>query len=191
MRQNGPQWPARMGALVALILSVSILSPATVSAAPLPFDFTVTFNSGPLATTEAYGHFTIDDIDFDGVDFEVFTPVGSTFGTDTLLDLGLTIDGHTFTMSDDILFPEFPVVLFLDGDLYEVNFWVFPANGPQLWMAGAGDHQTTVTYTSPVGDQSVGSITYVGPATVPEPASLALLVGGLAVLGAVRRRRTP
>jgi hypothetical protein len=125
---------------------------------------------------------------------EVFLPVTQT---------GASISGDTFTVDENVFVP------LTEGSQSKVGTHVFsgtiqidPANSQELLMTGTWDTTATVSslpsdatedwVTNSVRDFSLTKAIPSGPSTVPLPPaawSVLAMLGGLAVLQAVRSRR--
>lgn len=104
-----------MRKLSAGLLVLMLLIPAArAESAPIAFDFTLDFSSGPLAGQSFQGTVTVESSDCTasgGLCDGLFDPDGPL----DLLSFSATVDGVTFTAADDVSFPDFPVVTFSNG----------------------------------------------------------------------------
>jgi len=155
---------------------------AHVSAVPLPFNFGLHFNSGPLTGQTSFGTVTLDSNDCPAnVCSGVFEP---DLAARTLLSFNITVGGIAFSASSDTGFPQFPQVTFdPTGHFSFINFDGLVA-GNELTIFGsfAGNIPPVATFDPAVG------LTSIGAAVVPEPGSLMLLAGGLLAAFGLRKR---
>ena len=141
------------------------------------------FTGGPLGGSSVMGEVAWDDAALTGVGMESISP-GSGF-----LSFDVMIGADTFVIEDDIDFPIFPNLFFLDGALVDVGFF-----GGNIDGAGLDIFAGAVTYfpASPFEDPSFG-IYGVGssPFGVPDAGigtmAFALLFGGMFAVGRKRR----
>ena len=161
----------------------------TVQAATVTYDFTVDLTSGPLIDTQPSGSFCYDDSTLTGSGLE-------TLGIDQGLSVALNFLGKTYNETNDIEFPDFPIVQFQDRKLLGLSFTAFYKPAFQTigigdtvdvsaGLIGSGGGSIFAYDTEPsVEFEGVGNVTYTAR-PVPEPASIA----GLSALGLVLLKR--
>lgn len=183
-----------LAAIVLSVLSTGLLAGAA-QAAVVRFNFALDFTSGPLSGQSAFGSFDVAGADCPAlVCSGTFTPSGPANPivgpTGSLLAFSVAVDGVTFTMDSDDLFPDFPSIELEDNVLTRLDFMSFGAatslsiyGSPFNW---GGSYRDEFFDTSLIGDvRQIGSAQ-----AIPEPAT-ALLVAGALVAGlSVPRRRS-
>lgn len=170
-------------ATAAAALSFVVMEAKTVQAATVTYDFTVDVTSGPLTGTQPSGSFSYNDSTLTGTGLE-------TLGVAQGLSVAFNFLGKTYKETNDIEFPEFPIVQFQERKLLGLNFTAF--YGPSFQtigigntvdvaagLIGSGGGSVFAYDTEPsVQFEGVGKVTY-SARPVPEPVSVA----GLSALG--------
>jgi hypothetical protein len=156
-------------------------------ASTITYDFTVTASTGPLAGDTANGSFSFNSS-------VIPAGGGEVDGLGLLTSLTFKWDGIAYNASNaNTGFLDFNA----SGALIDACFGnnaspgVCQANqGTEQWLVSLGN--SLFAYSKPVA--GIPPTTWLGtvsfsPASVPEPATLALLGSALAVVGFVRRRK--
>ncbi len=178
--------------LMALVLLLS--SPLAI-AVPVTVTFEATVINGPYAGLVGTGFFEYDEaLLFTGD--AVLGPDGSSFADEPgLLDLQFAFLGQTFTMLEDLEYPDFPLVEFIGFQPDFMEFLVVdmqPADiaDPLVEAFFVGGPLTAAPPGAGVDFLAEVEVLYypVPSASVPAPMPLALLAAGVLAMGAVRRR---
>lgn len=104
---------ATAGVVLSFAVEANSMKPAL--AATITYDFTVDVTSGSLAGTQSSGFFSYDDSTLEGIGLE-------TLGVNEGLDISFEFSGKTYNETDDIYFPNFPMVQFQDSSLLGLSF---------------------------------------------------------------------
>ncbi len=173
-----------MGAILLACFFAVPTSQATVITATFEAEVT----SGVFAGTVGQGSFTYDDSYLLFGD-ESLGPAGTFFGEEGLVDLQFSIFGQTFAISNDLEYPDFPLVGFFNFTPDYMEFLIdeltIPILEPSVLAIEISDWLTpsvggTVDFVTTVS-------VYVATAAVSEPAMWALLGIGLLVIGLGRK----
>ena len=163
----------------SLLLLMLLMPAARLEAAPIVYDFTVTFNSGSLALQSFQGTFSVDGDDCPGgICDGAFLP---NVTARTLLSVDMTIDGMALDITDDVAYPSAPLVVFSGGNVTTLRYLSNPALNRFLFIALAGS--VDLVLFNDDGGISLGTITNIEQQAVPEPATLLMLGCGLAGVG--------
>jgi len=164
---------------ITLILSTS------VNAALISESFTVTVLQGDFIDTIGTGSFTYDDTLITGIGSEIISPADG-------LSIEFNVFGQEFTESNDVDYPGFPELAFLDGNVLSLDFFVvdtaacFGCSNPTE-IIQEGVNEFGIFDLNPVagggfeGELSVNA--------VPVPAAVWLFGSGLIGLIGVARRK--
>jgi hypothetical protein len=168
---------------LALATALSFAGHAGVANASVIYNLTLTPTSG--GSISGAGTMTISAPPLAGLNQVSNYFQAPQGGSGTLLSLSLTIGGDSFTLAQKNSGSN-PLAQFTSGLLDDITYAGVAANGDSLMMTS-----NFVFYIVQSRQQEIGTFTAVldKPAAAPEPASLALMSGGLLMLAAFRVQR--
>jgi len=160
------------------LLALAALTLAGAAHASL-YTFTGSIDTDPTATTVVTGSFSFDDAD---------VAAGGSDGSFALTSLDFSFHGETFTLADALNSTDlnYTYVLFEGGSLTGPNASFTTSEGTFSFQGFFGI--SSFTFAPTRGDEQLGTLALT-QSTVPEPASLALVMGSLAAVGVASRRR--
>lgn len=175
--------------IIAILGAASLAVPAHAAT----IDIIGTIGNGALTGTQGSGTITFDETLLTNFGTEVLAPVGSTTAAieDATLAISFTIGGTTFNEANDVDFPDFPALLFTDGDLSFVNYvLVDGVNDVDLAPFGLIDafFSDDLAFDATLNAYTVGIEVEYALSQVPLPAGLPLLAVGLGAFGLAKRR---
>ena len=101
-----------------------------IQAMPVTYDFTVVVTEGSLAGNTFKGSFSYDD--------EVLSGVGTEeIGIADGLTVNMTFFGQDYTETADRNYPAFPKLIFEDGKIQRLDFWI-ESGERQVWWGLPG-----------------------------------------------------
>ncbi|MBW8844928.1 MAG: PEP-CTERM sorting domain-containing protein [Burkholderiales bacterium] len=156
------------------LLALAALTLAGAAQASL-YNVTGSFDATP-GVDVLTGTFDFDD---------ALVAAGGSDGAFDLTSLNFTFNGETFTLADAA--PNSAYVQFDFGTITGPNGFFTTAGGDTLELQSFFG-SSNFTFSTTRGDQ-LGTLAVTPGATVPEPASLALVLGSLAAVGVASRRR--
>lgn len=154
-------------------MEANFMKPAL--AATITYDFTVDVTSGSLAGIQGSGFFSYDDSTLKGIGLETLRANGG-------LDISFEFSGKTYNETDDINFPNFPMVQFQDSSLLGLSFlaeepgFAFQIGTPNPAPDVFGGDEFIYGVRPDIDGEGVVSYS---SRPVPEPSTLS----GLAVIG--------
>jgi hypothetical protein len=118
--------PKSLIAFAAVVLNSVVLAGRPVQASIVTYDFTVNVTEGSLSGQSYSGAFSYDDSTLEATGVE-------TLGVDQELSVCMNYAGHTYTEVDDTSYPAFPKLIFEDGTITQLDFWVQPNQRVNWW----------------------------------------------------------
>ena len=152
--------------LLVLPLLLLVVPAANSESAPIFYDFTVAFDQGDLAGQSFQGSFALDGNDCPG-GLCLNGLFSASFVASTLLSFDITIDGATFDIEDDQIYPVFPVVEFQGGNVTWLDY--FTDVDPQLVLFYIPPSDNEAFFQDVDGLESLGTITDIQLQAVPFP----------------------
>ena len=108
---------SKLSVAIATTLLSTVVTATQAYAVPVTYDFTITVTKGGLAGNTFNGSFSYDDAKLKGKGVE---ELGITDGLTTCLNYL----GRTYRETDDTSYPTFPTLIFEDGKITRLNFWI-------------------------------------------------------------------
>ena len=108
---------SKLSVAIATTLLSTVVTATQAYAVPVTYDFTITVTKGGLAGNTFNGSFSYDDAKLKGKGVE---ELGITDGLTTCINYL----GRTYRETDDTSYPTFPTLIFEDGKITRLNFWI-------------------------------------------------------------------
>jgi hypothetical protein len=130
-----------ISALGTAVLGVTAIAISPVQAIPITYNFTVNVSKGALAGQSYSGTFSYDDATLKGTGIE---EVGVAQG----LTVSMNYFGRTYRETDDSSYPTRPRLIFENGKLKQLDFWVQPQKRVIWWNAPGWEVKTSIRQTT-------------------------------------------
>lgn len=113
---------------IALTATLTLVSTVTqsVQAAPVSYDFTVNVTKGRLAGKSFTGTFSYDTAKLQGKGIE-------ELGVAQGLTVCMNFFGKNYIETNDSSYPTFPKLIFENGKVKQLNFWIEPGKRIVWW----------------------------------------------------------
>ena len=113
-------------AIATVAATLVAINGHSVQAFPVTYDFTVVVTQGSLAGNTFNGSFSYDDGQLSGVGAE---EIGIADG----LTVNMTFFEQDYTEIADTDYPAFPKLIFEDGEIQRLDFWIEPGERGVWW----------------------------------------------------------
>lgn len=110
----------------AVAFNNAVLTIGSAQASIVTYDFTVNVTQGALVGQSYKGTFSYDDATLKGTGIE-------TLGVDQKLSVCMNYFGRNYTEVNDTSYPEFPKLMFKDGAITQLDFWIQPNQRLNWW----------------------------------------------------------
>jgi hypothetical protein len=117
---------SKLSVAIATTLLSTVVTATQAYAVPVTYNFTITVTKGGLAGNTFNGSFSYDDAKLKGKGVE---ELGITEGLTTCINYL----GRTYRETDDTSYPTFPTLIFEDGKITRLNFWIQPNERVNWW----------------------------------------------------------
>jgi len=107
-------------------LSTAVITTSLAHASSITYDFTVNVTQGSLAGKTFNGTFSYDDATLKGTGIE---ELGLAQG----LTACMNYFGRNYSETDDTSYPAFPKLVFEDGKIKQLDFWIQPNKRLNWW----------------------------------------------------------
>ncbi|NER00478.1 MAG: hypothetical protein F6K30_27905 [Cyanothece sp. SIO2G6] len=109
-----------------LAIALEHQTPEVQESQPVVYDFTIDVTEGSLAGMSFDGSFCYDATVIAGVGPE-------TIGVEAGLKTRIIFFDQLFTETDDSNYPEFPQLMFVDGEIEQLDFWIEAGDRLPWW----------------------------------------------------------
>lgn len=116
----------RSCAFASVALSTAVITTSLANAATITYDFTLNVNQGSLAGKTFNGTFSYDDATLKGTGVE-------ELGVAEGLTVCMNYLGRNYSETDDTSYPAFPKLVFEDGKVKQLDFWIQPNKRVNWW----------------------------------------------------------
>ena len=124
---------AKISATAIATAGLSLLALThSLQAAPVTYHFTVEVTEGSLAGNTFEGEFTYEDSALTGQGEEVLR-------VEDGLSASMTMLGQTIAETDDVDYPDYPQLLFSDGEVDRLEFWAESEDRGSWWTLPGWD----------------------------------------------------
>jgi len=107
-------------------LSTAVITTSLAHASTITYDFTVNVTQGSLAGKTFNGTFSYDDATLKGTGIE-------ELGLPQGLTACMNYFGRNYSETDDTSYPAFPKLVFEDGKIKQLDFWIQPNKRLNWW----------------------------------------------------------
>ena len=107
-------------------LSTAVITTSLAHASSITYDFTVNVTQGSLAGKTFNGTFSYDDATLKGTGIE-------ELGVAQGLTACMNYFGRNYSETDDTSYPAFPKLVFEDGKIKQLDFWIQPNKRLNWW----------------------------------------------------------
>ncbi len=115
-----------IAAFSTVVVTMIAVDVRPVQAEPVTYDFTVVVTQGSLVGNTFNGSFTYDDAILNGMGTEAIQVSDG-------LKVNMNFFGQDYSETADINYPEFPQLIFEDGEIQQLDFWVEPGKRAVWW----------------------------------------------------------
>lgn len=119
-------FPRLSVAVASTALSVAAITATQAHASPITYDFKVNVTQGSLAGKSFSGVFSYDDSTLKGIGAE-------ELGVAEGLTVCMNFLGRNYKETDDSSYPTFPKLVFEDGKIKRLDFWIEPGKRVVWW----------------------------------------------------------
>ena len=119
-------YPKFSVAIATIALGATAIATSQAQASIVTYDFTVNVTQGSLAGQSYSGTFSYDDSTLKRTGVE-------KLGVEQGLTVCMNYFGRNYTEASDRDYPRFPTLVFENGKINELDFWVQPQNRVVWW----------------------------------------------------------
>lgn len=112
--------------IVSAALGVAAIATSQAHASTVIYDFTVNVTQGSLAGQTFDGTFSYDDSTLSGTGVE-------ELGVEQGLKVCMNYAGRNYSETDDTSYPTFPKIVFENGKIKQLDFWIQPQKRVVWW----------------------------------------------------------
>ncbi|MBE9002081.1 hypothetical protein IQ274_28735 [Nostoc sp. LEGE 12447] len=121
-----PGWAFCVSAITTAALTTAVIATSQAQNSTVSYDFTINVTKGSLAGKSFNGSFSYDNSTLKGIGIE---ELGVTQGLKTCFNYL----GRNYSESNDRDYPTFPKLVFENGKIKQLDFWVQPEKRVVWW----------------------------------------------------------